>query len=90
MSRISQAICICYDDNFAPLKEKWEQGYRIVNMKPVGAYDVTCKTWDAFTKKKIRSCCWCLMEKEIDDPKPKTKPLIEKENNSSFITELNK
>ncbi len=91
MSRISQAICICYDDDFSQLKERWEQGYRIVDMKPIGGFDETCKTWDASSKRKIKSCCWCLMEKEIADPKPKTKPLIKTDEiKSSIITELNK
>jgi len=91
MSRISQAICVCYDDDFSPLKEKWERGFRIVDMKPVGAYDETCKNWDESTRRKIKSCCWFLMEKEIDDPKLQTKPLIKNDEiKSSIITELNK
>ncbi len=91
MSKISQAICVCYDDDFSQLKERWDQGYKIIDMKPVGGFDETCKTLDASSKRKIKSCCWCLMEKEIEDSKFKTKPLIKKEiNNSPFITELNK
>lgn len=88
MSKISQAICVCYDDNFAPLKEKWDQGYRIILMKPVGAFDETCTTWDAPSKRKIKSCCWFLMEKEINNSIPKTKPLIQNDEIKSIITEF--
>ena len=51
---------------------------------------ILVKTWDAPSRKKIKSCCWFLMEKEIDDPTPKTKPLIKKDEITSIITELNK
>ena len=52
MSRISQAICVCYDDDFSQLKEKWDKGYRIVDMKPIGAFDDTCKNLGCSIKEK--------------------------------------
>lgn len=90
MSKISQAICVCYDDDFSPLKENLDKGYRIVDMKPVGAFDETCTNCGASSQRKIKSCCWFLMEKEIDNSIPKTKPLIKNDEISLIITELNK